>query len=88
MIYVLIERLHPGSFFINPAYRTGTPIDGSDFLYYSYTTLTTLGYGDIVPVTSQARSVSIVEAIIGVMYLAIIISRLVGLYIVHSPKNE
>ncbi|MBC8233821.1 hypothetical protein H8E77_30095 [bacterium] len=52
------------------------------------TTLTTLGYGDVIPVTSYARSFAILEAIIGVIYLAIIISRLVGLYIANSTKND
>lgn len=50
------------------------------FIYYSYSTLTTLGYGDILPITPWARSAASVEAIIGVLYLTIILARLVGLY--------
>jgi hypothetical protein len=50
------------------------------FVYYSYSTLTTLGYGDILPVTFWARSIASLEAIIGVLYLTIIMARLVGLY--------
>lgn len=88
MIYLLIETSHPGSFFINPEYNLGGVIDGADFIYYSFATLTTLGYGDIVPLTSPARSFAVVEAIAGVMYLAIIISRLVGLYIVQCTKKS
>jgi hypothetical protein len=83
-IYVLIETWHPGSFCIAPAYNIDGVVNWSDFIYYSFTTLTTLGYGDVIPVTSQARSFSVLEAIIGVMYLAIIISRLVGMYISRS----
>lgn len=51
-----------------------------DFIYYSYVTLTTLGYGDILPVTMLAKVVVSLEAIIGVMYLTIIMARLVSLY--------
>jgi hypothetical protein len=46
--------------------------------------MTTLGYGDIVPVAPLARTLSMAEAIVGVMYLAIIISRLVGFYIAQQ----
>ena len=51
-----------------------------NFVYFSYTTLTTLGYGDIQPVTMWARSFATLEAIIGVLYTTVIIARLVGLY--------
>lgn len=51
-----------------------------DFIYYSYVTLTTLGYGDILPVTMTAKAAVTLEAIIGVMYLTIIMARLVSLY--------
>ena len=49
-------------------------------VYYSYATLTTLGYGDILPITYWARSAATMEAVIGVLYTAIIMARLVGLY--------
>ena len=48
-------------------------------LYFSFTTLTTLGYGDIVPVSDGARLLTSAEALIGQLYLAIFIGRLVGL---------
>jgi hypothetical protein len=51
------------------------------FLYYSFTTLTTLGYGDIRPVTHAARMLSTGEALIGQLYVAILIARLVGSHI-------
>lgn len=51
-----------------------------DFIYYSYVTLTTLGYGDILPMTMVAKAAVALEAIIGVMYLTIIMARLVSLY--------
>lgn len=51
-----------------------------DFIYFSYVTLTTLGYGDILPTTMTAKAAVALEAIIGVMYLTIIMARLVSLY--------
>jgi hypothetical protein len=48
--------------------------------YYSFVTLTTLGYGDISPVSKIARSLSIMEALTGTLFLAVLISRLVGSY--------
>jgi len=58
----------------------GSVVPWQDFVYYSYVTLTTLGYGDILPVTMLARVAVSTQAIIGVMYLTIIMARLVSLY--------
>jgi hypothetical protein len=49
--------------------------------YYSISTLTTLGYGDIVPNSLACRSVASLEALIGQLYLAVVVARLVGMYI-------
>lgn len=59
------------------------------FFYFSFSTLTTLGYGDIVPASRMARSLAALEALVGQVYLAVLVARLVGLHIVHSqrPKN-
>jgi hypothetical protein len=57
----------------------------SDYLYFSYTTLTSTGYGDIVPKTRQARAVCMVEQLAGGLYLAILIARLAGVY---PPMNK
>ena len=54
--------------------------NGSDLIFFSFITLITLGYGDRTPVTSQARSLLMVEAVSGTLYLAVMIARLVGLY--------
>ncbi|MCA9912191.1 MAG: hypothetical protein KC496_02530, partial [Anaerolineae bacterium] len=55
-------------------------ITWQQMVYYSYTTLTTLGYGDILPVTLVAQSFATIEAVIGVLYITILLGRLVGLY--------
>jgi hypothetical protein len=81
-LYLFIDFVSPGSF-----------IDTSDelattaprFLFFSYVTLTTVGYGTLVPATDQARSIAMIEAIVGQLYLTILVARLVGLHI-SKPK--
>ena len=51
-----------------------------DLLYYSYVTLSTLGYGEITPASRAAQSLSYLEAICGVMYVAVLVAALVGSY--------
>lgn len=58
------------------------------YIYYSFVTLTTLGYGDITAATDQARALSILEAIFGQLYLAILIARLVGLHAAQINENQ
>ncbi len=85
MIYALLEHHVPGSFdFIEGQ------IQDSDyaFIYYSFVTLTTLGYGDVTPLTSQAGALVILEALIGQLYLAIMIARLVGLHISYANLTK
>ena len=79
-VYMLIEHWNPGAFVINAANN----IDGGgaewwDMLYFSFTCLTSVGFGEITPADDQARSVVMIEQIAGVLYLALVISRLVTL---------
>jgi len=57
-------------------------------LYFSLVTLTTLGYGDIAPITQEARSLAVLEAIVGQLYLAVIVARLVGIYIANETSKR
>lgn len=57
-------------------------------VYYSYITLTTVGYGDVLPVTLWARAFATLEATIGVLYLTVIVARLVGLYASKEVEEE
>ena len=76
--------LPPGSFHPPQNIDAGS----FSFRYYSYVTLTTLGYGDITPISNQARSLSLLEAITGQIYLATLVARLVAINIVQSMKKE
>jgi hypothetical protein len=56
------------------------------FLYFSFVTLSTVGYGDILPLTGPAHGLAALEGIIGQFYMAVLVARFVGLYIVHSQR--
>ncbi len=57
-------------------------------LYYSFVTMSTLGYGDIVPRSPLARMAAAIQAITGQLYLAVLVARLVGLHIVHATRGQ
>jgi len=80
----LIATLQPGSF--NNA--LGPHSDVSEWIYYSYTTLSTLGYGDITAVRPPARLLSVGEALTGQLYLAVLIARLVAMDVVDWQESH
>ena len=84
MIYSAIETLQPGSFSLGTS--GGEVHHWDDLLYYSFVTLTTLGYGDVLPLSPRVRSLAILEAITGVFYVAILVARLVSLHIQQGGK--
>jgi hypothetical protein len=81
-IFLALEFSFPGAF--------STPRASADFnvfIYFSFVTLTTLGFGDITPVSNPARSLTILEAVIGQLFVAITISILVGSYLSTAAKG-
>ncbi|MEP0807105.1 MAG: two pore domain potassium channel family protein [Chloroflexota bacterium] len=85
-IYGLLDILLPGSF------RDGTfpdaPVQWQQLIYFSYTTLTSSGYGDILPASWWARSLANLEMIAGVFFITIVMSRLVSLYSENKGENS
>jgi hypothetical protein len=73
--YALVETLRPGSF----SGAIGVAAGHRAWLYFSFVTLTTVGYGDILPVDPAARSLAMLEAVTGPLYIAILLARLVSL---------
>jgi hypothetical protein len=73
--YGIIQYFYPGAF--SPA---GAPLNLFDLLYFSFAVLTTAGFGDIVPVAAVARGLTMLEQVVGVLYIAILIARLSGMY--------
>jgi ion channel len=78
--YLLLETLHPGALSLDSVRHPNHKIDWDDCMFYSFVTITSTGYGDMVPVTAQGRSLSVLEAVSGMMYVAVLIARLVGIY--------
>jgi Ion channel len=78
-IYILLYLMDPAAFYFDPATQRGEP-PISELVYFSFTTLTTLGVGDIVPVSPVARSMATLEALVGQIYPAVLLARLVTLY--------
>ena len=81
-VYSTLEFFQPGSFQM----PQGT-VNQATFTYYSYVTLTTLGYGEITPISAPARSFALLEAMMGQLYLAVLIARLVGIHIAQSSRS-
>jgi len=76
VIFYLLNILDPRSFAANVPLLEG---DKPDLMYFSFVTLATLGYGDITPRTHLARSLAVVEALAGMLYIAIFMARLVSM---------
>jgi hypothetical protein len=70
-VYRTIEHFDPGSF------SGAGPMDGAALAYFSFVTLATLGYGDIVPTTQLARNLAVLETIIGQVFLVVVVARVV-----------
>jgi Ion channel len=79
-IYGLIARVQPHAFYMNPLTNLRTVPTRFDFVYYSFATMTALGPAGITPISDHARSVSIIESLVGLLYLAVLISRLMAAY--------
>ena len=75
LAYFALEQIHPGSL------GGVSPHSLSDAIYFSFVTLATLGYGDIVPRGEIARGLAVVEGVGGQLFLAVMVARLVSLYV-------
>jgi multisubunit Na+/H+ antiporter MnhC subunit len=79
-IYGMVAILQPNAFYLDPHTNLHTVPNRFDLIYYSYGTMTSLGAAGITPVSPQARSLTVLEAILGVLYLAVLVARLIGAY--------
>ncbi len=76
-LYAIAGEVYPGSYAVGGA---ATALATYDFLYFSFTVLTSTGFGDITALSRQARSLCVFEQLVGTLYLAILIARLAGIY--------
>jgi hypothetical protein len=87
LAYAVLERLDPNSFVFTIGPKSSQSMNGFTGLYFSFITLTTVGYGDIIPASGVARMLVIVEAMFGMFYTALLIARLVSLYSSSEAAN-
>jgi len=90
-LFLVVEFLVPGSF----SFTQGDKAMGLwlsrefyPFYYFSLITMTTVGFGDMLPITTAARTLTTLEALVGQVYLTILVARLVGMYLLHQQKPE
>ena len=82
--YAIVIHYDANAIFINPSNNPDGTTGFGDLVYYSLTTLTSTGYGEITPVSPAARALAMLQQIVGVLFVAILISRLTNLY--RAPK--
>ena len=94
LLYVVIFQLQPGAFHLEsisnsqPDIVRELPTAFPTFIYFSLTTLATIGFGDITPVSLQARYAAVAEGITGQFYLAILVARLVGMQMSRREQGR
>ncbi|MGI9591404.1 MAG: ion channel [Myxococcota bacterium] len=85
LAYAGIEYVSPGAFTMNGStlqeLHPETQVRYTEFLYFSFVTMTTLGFGDMVPMIPEARGATAAEAVVGQLYVAVFVARLVGLHL-------
>ncbi|MFJ9557432.1 ion channel [Nocardiopsis sp. NPDC101807] len=86
-VFGALESVAPGSF--TDQARPGDGVAWQELTYFSYVTLATLGYGDVVPVSGWARAAASAEAVAGTLFLVTIVGRLVGAYMgLHAARGH
>lgn len=75
-LYLVVQELHPGTF--AAAVNADAPRTWSELNYLSFALLSSTGIGDVIPLTVHARALCSVEMLVGVMYLAAVVARLIG----------
>lgn len=86
ILYVFLYRYEPDSF--NGAINAAAGNEFWDLVYFSFVTMPALGYGDITPVSPLARVLAYMQAVVGQLYIAILIGALVGTYISSRANND
>lgn len=86
IFYYFEAVIHPGAF--NGINIESNKQQFTELLYYSYVTLSTLGYGDITPVTPIARTLAFLEALFGQFYIAILVASFVGMHLTSKSSNS
>jgi hypothetical protein len=84
--YTVCQAIEPGSF--TAAVDPSAPRSWMELLFLSFTTLTSTGLSDVIPIKPFARGLSMIEQLAGLTYVAMLVSRLVGLTILRRPNSD
>lgn len=86
--YRIVFSLQPGAFSVSDTFLSSAGLSQPDFVYFSFITLLTVGYGDVRPISGIARSLAMLEGIVGVLYIGVFISRLLSIYKPQAKKTD
>ena len=84
-LYAIMAIIQPHAFYLDPVINPHAVPVGFDFIYFSFGSMTTAGAAGIVAASPQVRSLSAIESILAVLYLAVMIARLMGAYRPKQP---
>ncbi len=87
-VYEIISVAQTNGFYMDPKLNLHVTPDRFDCVYYSFCTMTSLGATGMAPVTAQARSMTAIEGVLGVLYLAVLIARLMAAYREHLDDES
>jgi len=89
-LYAIVYTIEPAAFRFPENWQVDQGLVAPEFTfgYYSFVTLTTLGFGDVIPITYRARTLSWLEAVFGVTYLAVVVASLVGQIIAARQESR
>jgi hypothetical protein len=87
-VYALVARLAPGSFAFTGASGPDRSMTGFEALYFSFGTLTTINYGEIIPASNLSRMLTMAQATVSMFYVTVLIARLVSLYSSNAPTQS
>jgi hypothetical protein len=79
-LFGLLQQIQPHAFHASTVHAPSEHLDWATLMYFSFTVLTSTGFGEITPVTKMARALIVIEQVLGVMYVAFLIARLANLY--------
>lgn len=85
LAFLAVETAHPGTFIFATG-ESGTDAGFWRFMGFSFATLTTLGYGNVAPATAQGDAIAGLEAVVGQLYMALVIARIVALHIAQAAR--
>ncbi len=87
--FALLQHVTPGAFNLSNVEATTNPWQATcELLYFSFVTLTTLGYGDITPQSTMARTLATLEALGGQLFLGVLVARLIGLQLTEAKGRH